>query len=286
MKKRYTTLAENISWGEALRWHDNRLWFSDIFGKEVCFTDLNGTVEKVLTVPGMPSGLGFLPDNSLLIVSGDGSILHLKDEKATEYASLKAEAVGINDMVVTPNGNAYVGCYGFDITNYQGGEATGWVTLITPDGQTKQVGFDLQAPNGMVLTNDGQQLIVADTFASQLVVYDIQADGTLANPSVWATLDAGPDGITIDNEGCIWAAIPNKQQVVCVEKGGHIKETLEFTSIPLCCELADKDTKKLFVVTVPVHDELRSSDLTDVAGAQEKQGSKILMLDVAVYKGA
>lgn len=68
-------IDKDIEWGEGPRWHDGFLYFSDIMGNKIMKTDLVGHAEKVVDVPGMPSGTGFLPDGKLLVVSGvDGRL--------------------------------------------------------------------------------------------------------------------------------------------------------------------------------------------------------------------
>ena len=62
-------VAEGIGFGEAPRWHGGRLWFSDMPRGVVCRLAGDGAVEQVCTVPGRPSGLGWLPDGRLLVVS-------------------------------------------------------------------------------------------------------------------------------------------------------------------------------------------------------------------------
>ena len=58
-----------IDFGEGPRWHDGRLWFSDFYQHAVKAASLDGTVEVVLEMSGQPSGLGWLPDGDLLLVS-------------------------------------------------------------------------------------------------------------------------------------------------------------------------------------------------------------------------
>ncbi len=62
-------LAGGFEFLEGPRWRDGRLWMSDSFGGQVFTVDPDGEVETVVEVPGQPSGLGFLPDGTPLIVS-------------------------------------------------------------------------------------------------------------------------------------------------------------------------------------------------------------------------
>jgi sugar lactone lactonase YvrE len=105
-------------------------------------------------------------------------------------------------------------------------------------------------PNGMVITPDGKTLIAADTIARVLIAYDIQVDGMLANRRIFAQLEDGPDGICLDAEGAVWAALPNLKQVIRVLDGGEITHRITVSNKPLACMLGGADRNTLFIVTV------------------------------------
>ena len=67
-----TPLATGFCFGEGPRWFEGLLWFSDMLGEAVHTVTLGGSM-TTLPLPGhAPSGLGFRPDGSLLIVSTEG----------------------------------------------------------------------------------------------------------------------------------------------------------------------------------------------------------------------
>jgi SMP-30/Gluconolactonase/LRE-like region len=48
----------------------------------------------------------------------------------------------------------------------------------------------------MLITQDGETLIVAESYAKRLAAFDVDTDGSLSNRRVWADLGDGvPDGI-------------------------------------------------------------------------------------------
>ena len=65
----FSLLAENLNFGEGPRWHNNKLWFSDFYQHSGMTLDLSGKMEKIVAIPHQPSGLGWLPNGVLLIVS-------------------------------------------------------------------------------------------------------------------------------------------------------------------------------------------------------------------------
>ncbi|WP_297098535.1 SMP-30/gluconolactonase/LRE family protein [uncultured Draconibacterium sp.] len=281
MSEQIAKLLDGIVWGESPRWRHDKLWFSDIFGKQVKNVDLEGNATLIADVPTIPSGLGWGEDGNLLIATGAVNILKQKNGEFQILADLSHSAVGINDMVVDTKSNAYVGCYGYDVRTYQPGmDVDAWVTLVRPDGSFEKVADGMICPNGMVISEDQKKLIVADTFAKQLLSFDILPDGGLSNRHVWADLEGGPDGITMDKDGNVWAAIPHMGIVIQVEEGGTVLQNIRFNKTPLACTLGGPNGDILFVVTVDAHKELSEDDLKDQDAALSKKGSCIEYISV------
>ena len=127
--------------------------------------------------------------------------------------------------------------------------APGGVVLVPPDGTTRQVADGLAFPNGMAVTGDNQTLIVGESYARRLTVYEIAGDGTLTNGRVWAELGDGvPDGICIDVEGAVWYAdVPNKR-CVRVHEGGELLDTVELDRGGFACALGGAERKMLYIL--------------------------------------
>jgi sugar lactone lactonase YvrE len=244
------TLLTGLMFGESPRWHDGRLWFSDMGAQQALSVDLDGNSEVVASVPGMPMGIGWLPEGRMLIVSArDGRLLRVEPDGSLEtHADLAAlDRHPWSDMVVDGRGNAYIGNIGFD---FPGGEfATGILALVTPDGSARQVADGIAFANGMAVTPDNATLILAESYASRLTAFDIAADGGLSNRRVWADLDGGvPDGICLDAEGAIWYGdVPNKR-CVRVREGGEVLETVQLDRGCFACALGGADDRTLFMM--------------------------------------
>ncbi len=244
-------LLEGLKFPEGPRWHEERLWFSDMRSRKVTAVDLNGNPEIITEIPNRPSGLGWLPDGHLLIVSMENRrLLRLDPDGLTELADLsKLISFPINDMVVDKEGRAYVGNFGFDYINNKLFEPAE-VILVSPQGDAKIVADNMKFPNGMIITPDDKTLIVAETYAYRLTAFDINDDSSLTNRRVWADLKSlPPDGICLDAEGAIWVATPNYSSAVRVLEGGKITDKVNVNTDAFACMLGGQDRDILFICT-------------------------------------
>jgi sugar lactone lactonase YvrE len=243
-------LLEGLAFGESPRWHDGRLWFSDMYAHQVMAVDMDGNFEVIVKVPGRPSGLGWLPDGRLLVVSmTDKRLLRLDPDGLTEVADLSGFASGIcNDMVVDSLGRAYIGNAGLDtdLEKHKVGPAE--IILVNPEGDMRVVANGMVFPNGAVITPDERALIVAESTNSRLTAFDIESDGSLLERRVWAQLEDGvhPDGICLDAEEAVWLADAGNE-VIRVREGGEI--THRIGAHAYACMLGGPDRRTLFIMT-------------------------------------
>jgi sugar lactone lactonase YvrE len=272
---RPTVLLEGLAFPEGPRWRDGRLWFSDMNAEQVKTVDLEGRAEDVIHVPNRPSGLGWLPDGRLLIVSMlDRKLLRLEEGKLVEHADLSALATyHCNDMVTDEQGRSYVGNFGFDLA---AGEApkNAEIVLVDANGRARVVAEDLSFPNGTVITPDGGTLIVGESFGACLTAFDIAPDGSLEGRRTWARLEgAVPDGISLDADGAIWVASPVSSEVLRVREGGEVTDRIGVSTQAFACMLGGHERRTLFICTA------ESSDPEETAAAR-KGRIEIVEVDV------
>lgn len=244
-------LVDNLAFAEGPRWHDDRLWFSDMHSLGVFAVTANGRVDSVVRVPGQPSGLGWLPDGRLLVVSmTDRRVLRLDGSSLRLHADLaRIASWHCNDMVVDVSGRAYVGNFGFDLYGGETPETTR-LAVVEPDGLAAIAADGLSFPNGMAITPDGKTLVVAETFAHRLTAFDRAADGSLPARRVFANLPGlAPDGICLDAEGAVWAASPTGKAVVRVLAGGEVTDRIDLGRPAFACMLGGSDRRTLYVCT-------------------------------------
>jgi len=243
MARTLQTLFEGGGFFEGPRWHDGTWWVSDFYRHQVATYDAAGTESVQFEVEAQPSGLGWLPDGSLVVSSmKDHRVLRWAEGALTELADLSEHCGGhLNDLVVDQHGHAFVGNFGFDLMG-GGAPASAPIVRVDPDGTVTVAAEDLRFPNGTVITPDGATLIVGETIGNRYTAFDLAADGTLSNRRVWAELgplpDAetfeeglgqitvAPDGCALDAEGHIWAADALGNRAVRIAPGGAIVEEL------------------------------------------------------------
>ena len=273
MSREISTVVSDRKYLECPRWHDGRIWFVDFYTHQVLSAREDGIDLRVeVEVPAQPSGLGWLPDGRLLVVSmRDSRLLRQEpDGSLVTHADLGAYVGGHpNDMVVDALGRAYVGNFGFDL---MGGAAIEPADLlrVDPDGTVTRAAPDMWFANGSVITPDGV-LLVDETFGNRVTAFDIAADGTLVNRRIWAKfgelpddrelgkalgqLVVAPDGCCLDAEGAMWIADAIGGRLIRVVEGGEIVDEISVGSGVYACMLGGTDGRTLYACSAPDFDE-------------------------------
>jgi sugar lactone lactonase YvrE len=239
-----TPLADGFCFGEGPRWFQGLLWFSDMLGEAVHTVNLQGAI-TALPLPGhAPSGLGFRPDGSLLIASTEArQVLRYDGETVNMLVDLSDLApANLGDIVVDDLGRAYVGSQAFE---------GGVIVRVDPDGTFAVVAEDLDFPNGMVITPDRTTLIVAESIGRRLTAFTIGRDGSLSDRRILADgLDGPPDGITLDAEGGLWAAMTLANQFERIVEGGIVTDRIDMGDrTAIACMLGGPERRTLFLLS-------------------------------------
>lgn len=246
-------LTDDVCFGEAPRWRNGKLWFSDIKGRKVKTVDLDGLVETVLETEQEPSGLGWLPDGSMVLVSMlDHRVLRYDGETLSTLADVSHLSGGkLNDMVVDQYGHIYMSNLGYD---YEKGETrvTTNIVRVDADGTSSAAVGGVLCPNGMAITADGKTLIVGQSASPELLAFDLADDGRVSNRFVYAELPEGSiaDGICVDAEGAVWVASPISKEFIRIEKGGNVTDIISTGERhAIACMLGGDDRRTLFCMT-------------------------------------
>lgn len=269
MRREITSIVTGLDFLEGPRWHDQRIWFSDFYTCRVYSAAEDGSDLRVeAEVPGQPSGLGWLPDGRLLIVSmRDARVLRREADGALVcHADLSGHVNGyLNDMVVDSRGRVFAGEFGFDLM--AGAPLDPAVLLrVDPDGTITEAAADLWFPNGSVITGDNT-LLVCETFGNRVTAFDVADDGILVNRRTWAKFAElpterevgkmfaqvviGPDGCCLDADASLWVADCFGNRAIRVDRDGRIAEEIPVGTGVFACALGGADGRALFLCTAP-----------------------------------
>jgi sugar lactone lactonase YvrE len=207
---------------------------------EVLVFDAHGNREVVVRVEGMPFSIDWLADGRLLVTTLRGVVA------GPDLEPYGATGQPFNEIVVDGAGRAWV-----DMPGSMPWEEpkAGIVSVVLPDGSSRQVADDVWFPNGMLVLG-GETLVVAESHADRLTAWTITDSGDLVDRRVWADLGPGsaPDGICADAEGAIWYASVPGQRCTRVAQGGEVLDTVSADRGCFACMLGGEDGQTLYIV--------------------------------------
>ncbi|MEN9718263.1 MAG: hypothetical protein RIQ99_1141 [Pseudomonadota bacterium] len=260
-----TVFAEGFLFPEAPRWHAGRQKFfvSDIDRGQVFAISPDGQRQQVYQGPDWVSGTAFENDQSLLVTNARSrSLVRVQldqpDAPVEMIASLAEIApYGINDMVCTSGGVCFIDTVSFDFVAYARGEIPAQPSVLArvdPDGRVSVATTEVSFPNGMVITPDGQRLLVADSIDQCIYAFTLAADGTLSARTCFAALPGEmPDGMCMDASGAVWVAVHGR--VVRVAEGGTVLDEVEMgATLATAVTLGGADGRTLLITASDSYD--------------------------------
>ena len=252
--------ASGLIFGEGPRWHDGRLYISDMLGERILSFDAEGRQTVVAEVSNRPNGLAFMSDGTLLYTSMlDGKLYRHKSGGPQLHADISSLVTGyLGDMVVDDQGRAYVDDVGARV--FEGEPVKpGRLIIVEADGRARIGAEDFAFANGIAITGDRHTLMVAESIKQILTAFDLEADGNLAGRRIHADLsklDLGlpaeipraPDGIAIDAEDGLWVSMPNAGKFVRLDAKGSPTHMVDVgKEHPIACALGGADGRTLFM---------------------------------------
>ncbi len=194
------------------------VFFTDGANNKIFKIGLDGKITDFVTDSNRGSGQAFGPDGRLYTVNG---IQQIVAYDAAGKATVIAEGIRGNDIVVANNGNIYV-----TEPNVPAVEQSN-VWLIKPTGEKKVIDTGVKYANGVTLSPD-QTLLYVDDYRSHWVYsYQLQADGTPRFKQQYYWLHVGDtvdisqaDGMRVDRDGRLY--VTSKLGVQVCDQAGRV----------------------------------------------------------------
>lgn len=222
--------AHGLGFVEGVRRHQSRTWFSDFFARKVFSIGDDNQLRVEAFVPGQPSGIGFDLSGALLVVSvHEGRIYRFAGHDISVLADIGAMyRGGLNDMVTGSDGICYVSAFppppvGQVIPDVPPDGGNIPLFMVTPDGKVNVVAEGLKFPNGMAISLDGRELLVAETMANRISTFPLLPGGLLGQRKTFAELGHRmPDGISLDSRGNLWVGSPFTSEFIRIDPAGKV----------------------------------------------------------------
>ena len=196
-------IGEGPAWDAARR----RLVWVDVTGCEVHTFDPASGVDHVVDV-GMHVGAAVpAGDDELLLAVRDGLAM-LSPDGVRIIAEVEADRTGnrMNDAKCDPSGRLWAGTMPYEAAE------VGAAALYRYDGRSVvRVLTGVTLSNGLGWSPDGTVMYHIDSGTHQVNAYPFDpATGELGSRRVVVTVDPAegmPDGMTVDDDGCLWVAL-------------------------------------------------------------------------------
>jgi gluconolactonase len=178
------------------------VFYQDIPNSKTYKIGLDGKLTTMNIDSKRASGTSFGPDGKMYTVAGGTRqvISYDKNWKAT----VVADSINGNDIVVAHNGNIYV-------TAPNGNTNPSKIWLIRPNGQKQVVDSGLLFANGIALSPDQTQLFITESTSHWVWAYSVKPDGTLQFKQKYGWLhepdtgeNAWSDGLKCDTAGRVF----------------------------------------------------------------------------------
>lgn len=267
--------TESIAYhGEGPCWFERpgHLRFVDMLAGDVLTVTEDG-VQRAATGSSVVSVVRPRQGPGAVVALESGIGLAASDDltDVTPFATLFEDpAVRTNEGACDPLGRFWIGTMRYD--QAQGGAV---MYRVDPDGTVSTHLTDLTISNGLIWTPDGTRAFYADTPTCRIDVFDF-VDGELRNrrPFVQVSGEEGkPDGLTLDAEGGVWAAMNGGGRVHRFDADGSLSEVVEVpVSQPTAVTFGGEGLGRLFVTT----------SRENLAGDEEPRAGAVFVADPGV----
>ena len=210
---------------------DGTLYCVDVEGGGIWRMPPGGSLQEWINTGGGTNGSRFGPNGDLFVADCKRNEI-LRITIATGAIAVYADSwngqplKAPNDLCFGPDGSLYFTTPGGSSLSNR----IGSVYRIAPDGTVSRVTTGLAFPNGIMVTPDGQTLVVAETYTGILHRYSLDPARNHAELEPLATVspagdtgdDVGPDGMNYGADGNLYVAHYNGGVVHVIAPDGRL----------------------------------------------------------------
>lgn len=242
-------LGEGPVWVES----EQALYWLDIKGNKIFRLDESGkrtewaTPFRVACIAPRASG-GFIAGTDKGLAEID-----LSSDRFEIFANPEEDRPGnrFNDGKVDREGRLWAGT--MDDSEK---EAAGALYRVDPDLRWTRVDDGYRVTNGPAFDPSGRRMYESDSARKLIYAFELSADGTLSGKHEFARFadnDGSPDGMTVDNGGCLWVAFWDGWCIRQLSPGGEIARKIDMpVQRPTCCTFGGPDLDRLYVTSASI----------------------------------
>lgn len=232
---------------------DDALYFCDARLGGVYRRTPDGEVETVVPRRKGVGGIVLHQDGGIVVSGRAGpgrDLSHVHGGKSrTTYSD--PDAPRFNDIFTDALGRIYAGSLRFDPFGKQAAPTPGSLYRVNAAGKATILYGDVGLTNGIGFSPEGRVLYHSDSLRGHVIAHDLTEEGHCINRRVFVDLPAGaPDGLCVDESGCIWIAAYGAERVVRVTPEGDLDGEIEFSEprVTSVC-FGDRDRRDLYIST-------------------------------------
>lgn len=248
--------------GEGPVWDHRQkvLWWLDIFRHELHAFDPTTGADQVTDLGAQIGAVALRASGGLVLAAPEGYVAF---DPSTGGRSVLAvvdhdpSKMRLNDGKCDNGGRFWAGSIAHNAVDPEGvAPVLGAAKLyrLDPDAEAVEVLDGVTVSNGMGWSPADDTFYYVDTMTHRVDAFDYDADsGAISNRRTLVTLsptEGHPDGMCVDESGCIWLALSGAGQIRRITPSGDVDQTLHLPiSRVTSCAFGGSDLDELYITT-------------------------------------
>jgi sugar lactone lactonase YvrE len=158
------------------------------------------------------------------------------------------------------------------------------------DGRVTPLLDGIAVSNSTCFSPDGRTMYFADSLAGVIRAWDYGLDGRLSNQRDFADTrpeGSGPDGATVDAEGCLWVALVMAARIARYSPEGLLLQVIDVPApYPSCPCFGGPELDTLYVTSIRDSGNVLHSDAPAAGALVELRGVGVSGVPEVPYAGA